>query len=99
MTHAIERIGPDWRAAVATERMMCATWCRTRGEAVRWCEALEALRDDGWRNMAADMVAGLRYVRTHNGPLPGVAWDRVDDAHQRLSPHPYLPPPPAAPDA
>ena len=72
-------------------------WCGEGGLFERAAAALRALSAEveGLRNDAADMVAGLRYVRRNYGSLDGVGWDRVDALHQRLHPHPTLPPPPA----
>ncbi len=76
------------RHAVDLARAVLARWGNPAPQPVPVSERLQQMED-----LAADAVAGLRYIEQSHGRLYGVGWDRVYKKADRLKPAHALPVP------
>ena len=85
------KTGSTWyqiEAFRAYARAVLARWGNPAPQPVPVSERLQQMED-----LAADAVAGLRYIEQSHGRLYGVGWDRVYKKADRLKPAHALPVP------
>lgn len=82
----------EWAAdPICDQDAGCAAWNRRAADRAQRQPVPVSERLHQMEDLAADALAGLRYIEESHGRLYGVGWDRVYEKADRLNPAHALP--------